>query len=186
MHWCGQRMDESKRRQMMNPEAILTDIGLKPGCTFVDVGCGDGFFALPAAHIVGSEGRVYGVDINSERINELRKKAASEGLTNVELKAGKAEETIFCQECADIVFFGNVLHDFQDPVKVLNNARKMIKGTGKLIDLDWKKIATTYGPPLSIRFDEATATRLIESCGFKMEAIKDSGPHHYLIITTPK
>jgi ubiquinone/menaquinone biosynthesis C-methylase UbiE len=186
MHRCGQHMDESKRRQIMNPEAILIDIGLKPGLTFIDVGCGDGFFALPAAHIVGSEGRVYGVDIDREQINELRKKAASEDLTNVELKAGKAEEIIFCHDCADIVFFGNVLHDFQEPVSVLNNARKMIKDVGKLVNLDWKKIATTYGPPHSIRFDEVTATRLIESCGFKMEAIKDLGPYHYLIITNPK
>lgn len=170
----------------MNPDAILTDIGLKPGLTFVDVGCGDGFFTLPAAHIVGLEGRVYGVDIDREQINELRKKAASAGLTHMELKVSKAEETIFCHDCADIVFFGNVLHDFQNPVSVLKNARKMIKDEGKLVNLDWKKIATTYGPPLSIRFDETTATRLIESCGFKMEALKDLGPYHYLIITTPK
>jgi ubiquinone/menaquinone biosynthesis C-methylase UbiE len=185
MHGRGPLMDESRRRRIMNPEAILTDIGLSSGLNFMDVGCGEGFFTLPAARIVGSEGRVYGVDIDSERIDDLRAKAAGEGLTNVELKAGRAEEIVFCRGCADIVFFANVLHDFEEPVSVLKNARKMLKDQGKLVNLDWKKMDTPFGPPLSIRFDEPTATRLIEPCGFKVETVRDSGPYHYLIIAYP-
>ena len=40
------------------------------------------------------------------------------------------------------------LHDFNDPVKVLQNAKQMIKPNGQLIDLDWKKIEMPFGPPL--------------------------------------
>ena len=49
---------------------------------------------------------------------------------------GRAEDTIFCEACADIVFFGMVLHDFSDPVKVLLNTGRMLKATGRLVDLD--------------------------------------------------
>jgi ubiquinone/menaquinone biosynthesis C-methylase UbiE len=35
---------------------------VKPGMTFVDLGCGNGFFALPSARLVGPEGKVYGLD----------------------------------------------------------------------------------------------------------------------------
>jgi ubiquinone/menaquinone biosynthesis C-methylase UbiE len=139
----------------------------------VDVGCGDGFFTLPAARLVGPRGKVYGVDIESEAIDEIRRKASVEGLTNLELTVGKAEETTLCHACADIVFFGNVLHDFQKPDEVLKNARKMLKPKG------------TFGPPLSMRFDEATAIHLIEPAGFKVETIKESGLYHYLIIANP-
>jgi ubiquinone/menaquinone biosynthesis C-methylase UbiE len=186
MHGRGQHMDEGSRRQLMNPEAILADIGLKSGHTFVDVGCGDGFFALPAARIVRPEGKVYGVDANSEQLDELRRKADGEGLSNLDLRAGRAEETVFCHGSADIVFFGNVLHDFQEPVKVLNNARRMLKDTGKLANFDWKKIVTNSGPPFSIRLDERTARNLIESNGFRVETIQESGPYHYLIIAAPE
>jgi ubiquinone/menaquinone biosynthesis C-methylase UbiE len=102
------------------------------------------------------------------------------------LKAGAAEETIFCETCADIVFFGIVLHDFRDPAKVLLNAKTMLKPTGRLIDLDWKKAAMELGPPLSIRFSEKKAVSLIRTAGFKIETAKETGPYHYLIIARPR
>ena len=173
--------NESERRQWQNPEAILVDVGLRLGTIFVDVGCGDGFFALPAARIVGPQGKVYGVDANDEAIAEIRRKAAAEGLTNIELTLGTAEETLRCQACADIVFFGNALHDFQDQSKVLQNARRMLKAAGKLINLDWKKEDVPLGPPLAIRFNEAKASQLIEMAGFKINKVEKSGQYHYLI-----
>ena len=41
--------DEAARRRWQHPEFTLEGIGLTTGDTFIDVGCGDGFFALPAA-----------------------------------------------------------------------------------------------------------------------------------------
>jgi len=149
--------DETERRRWQNPEAILLDIGLRKGFTFVDLGCGDGFFALPAAMLVGKRGKVYCLDIHAEVIDRLKERAMKEGLRNLTAKVGKAEETIFCEECADIVFLGIVLHDFEDPVKVLTNAKRMMKSTGRLIDLDWKKEPMELGPPLRIRFSEEEA-----------------------------
>ncbi len=55
--------NDPERRKMQNPESILIDIGLKPGMIFVDIGCGDGYFALPAARMVGPEGKVIAIDI---------------------------------------------------------------------------------------------------------------------------
>ena len=175
-------VDETQRRQWQNPEAVLTEIGLKPGDTFADIGCGAGFFTLPAARIVGPKGKIFGLDSQKSSIEEIIKKATAEGLTNLELKTGTAEETLLCRACADIVFFGIVLHDFQDPARVLGNAIQMLKPVGKLINLDWKKIDMKFGPPFSRRFDENTASQMIKQAGFRIESIKDSGQYHYLIV----
>lgn len=185
MHKKWHYIDETERRKEQNPEAILLGAGLKSGDVFADIGCGNGFFTMPAARIVGPKGTVYGVDINDEAIDDLRRKAAVEGLTNLELFVAKAEETIICHGCLDIVFFGIVLHDFQNPLKALQNARKMIKPQGKLVNFDWKKIAMPFGPPVSIRFDEQTATELIESAGFKVETTDASSKYHYVITAKP-
>jgi ubiquinone/menaquinone biosynthesis C-methylase UbiE len=184
----GRRLfdDEEERRKWQNPEAILVDIGVKAGLTFMDVGCGHGFFSLPAARLVGNEGRVYGLDADSEAIRRLKEKAAKEKLRNLKLETGMAEETVFCDSCADIVFFGIVLHDFKDPSKVLSNAKKMLKPTGQLVDLDWKKEPMQLGPPLQIRFDEKKASSLIEETGFRIDEIKKPGLYHYMIVATPK
>lgn len=177
--------DEKERRRWQNPDSILADIGLRPGLTFVDVGCGDGFFALPAAKIVGKEGRVYAVDFDAQAISSLKEKALRSSLMNVEIRVGKAENTVFCESCADVVFFGIVLHDFDDPAKVLKNAARMIKPSGRLVDLDWKKKPMNFGPPENIRFSEEEAAKLIFKAGFKVEQRREAGPFHYVITAKP-
>jgi ubiquinone/menaquinone biosynthesis C-methylase UbiE len=175
-------IDDHERRKWQNPEAILSSIGLRPGFTFIDIGCGSGFFALPAARIVGKRGKVYGLDTDAESIASLKEQVTREGIENLHLIIARAEESVLCDQCADIVFFGMALHDFQDPSKVLGNAKSMVRHTGKLVNLDWKKEPMELGPPLGIRFDEEMALRLIETAGFTIETIKDSGPYHYLVI----
>lgn len=130
--------DESERRKWQNPDEMLSSIGLNPGFTFVDVGCGDGFFTIPAAKIVGKKGRVFALDSDEEAIASLKKKASTKNLWNIEAKVGAAEDSVLCEGCADMVFFSIVLHDFSNPAKVLTNARKMLKPGGLLVDLDWK------------------------------------------------
>jgi ubiquinone/menaquinone biosynthesis C-methylase UbiE len=177
--------DERERRRWQNPEAILVDIGLRSGFTFVDIGCGDGFFALPAARLVGEKGKVYGLDSDDGAIGRLKGKAIKEDLRNLNLSVGEAEETVLCEACADIVFFGIVLHDFKDPATVLMNAKRMLKPNGRLIDLDWKKEFMKFGPPLQIRFSEDEAVSRIEAAGFRIEAVKKAGPYNYIIIAKP-
>jgi ubiquinone/menaquinone biosynthesis C-methylase UbiE len=177
--------NDPERRKRQNPEVILANIGLKSGLIFMDIGCGGGFFALPAARVVGKSGKVYGIDTNAEYISELRELASREGLNNLELTAGKAEDVVLCESCADIVFFGIVLHDFEDPAKVLQNAKKMLNPAGRLINLDWKKIAMPLGPPLQRRFTEEKSAQLIETAGFNVLNIEDIGPYHYMIVAKP-
>jgi len=184
----GRRLfnDEKERRKWQNPEAILVDIGVRPGIIFVDLGCSDGFFALHAARLVGEEGRVLGLDADPEAIRRLRQRALKENLINLKVETGMAEERFLCDSCADLVFLGIVLHDFIDPRRVLSNAKMMLKPTSRLVDLDWKKEPMQLGPPLKIRFDENKASELIKSAGFEIGEIKKQGAYQYLILATPK
>jgi len=106
-------------------------------------------------------------------------------VANMQLKVGRAEDVVLCHACADFVFFGIDLHDFADPVKVLTNAHKMLKPTGKVVDLDWKKEEMEFGPPLAKRFSEERAVRLIETAGFTVESVKEIKPYFYLVIARP-
>lgn len=178
--------NDAERRKRQNPEAILSHIGVKPGSIFVDIGCGGGFFALPAARIVGVNGKVYGLDINADAIDELKRLAAEQGLHNMELVTGKAEEVVLCGACADIVFLGTVLHDFEDPAQVLENARQMLKANGHLVNLDWKKIAIPLGPPPWKKLSENEAKRLIEKSGFRVVSTESIGPYHYLLTASAR
>lgn len=174
---CG----EGVLRKWHRPKLNLESIGLAAGMVFMDIGCGDGFFTLPAAKIVGETGKVYAVDVNASAVERLKHKAAAEDLKNIYAVIGAAEDTVFCEECADIVFYSAVLHDFKDPAKVLRNAKQMLKKGGKLVNVDWKKKPTVFGPPVQMRFSEAQAASLIEAAGFRVESIRDLGRNHYII-----
>jgi len=179
----GFSLDETTRRSWYNPEAILQD--LQAGMVFVDIGCGDGFFSILAAKKVGGNGKVYSVDIDASAIEKLKQKTNAECLKNITAKVGKAEEMVFCRECADFVFFSMDLHDFSDPAKVLQNAKQMIKLNGRLIDLDWKKQEIPFGPPVAIRFSEEKAVGLMRFAGFTVTSVRDAGPYHYVVTAKP-
>jgi ubiquinone/menaquinone biosynthesis C-methylase UbiE len=175
-------INDSERRKWQDPEKILTNIGLAPDMTFVDVGCGDGYFALPAARMVGREGKVIAIDINEGAIRRLRQQAAEEGLGQLSAEVRAAEETVACEGCADFVFFGIDLHDFADPAQVIRNAKRMLRHSGLLVDLDWKDLPMSFGPPPEKRFSVAKARQLIESAGFHVVSVAEAGPYHYIIV----
>lgn len=179
------REDEAARRLWQHPESILDAIGLAPGDTFVDVGCGDGFFALPAARVVGLHGYVCGIDIDAEALDLLRETALREGLGNVVLHRGMAEEIVLCEGCADVVFFGIDLHDFADPVRVLGNAKRMAAPSGVIVDVDWKKEPLPLGPPSGKKFSPEYAVTLMAEAGLEVKTVAESGPYHYIITAVP-
>ena len=79
----GFSLDEAIRRSWFKPEKVLEDAGLLPGMVFVDVGCGEGFYTLLAAEMVGSKGIIYALDSDSSAIYWLRRKAEAKGFSNV-------------------------------------------------------------------------------------------------------
>ncbi len=174
--------NEEERRKWQNPEAILTNAGVQAGDIIIDLGCGFGFFALPAAKIVGPKGLVCGIDIDSEALETLRKRAIETNLQNIQLKEAQAEEVSLCDHCADVAFIGIALHDFKDPLKVLKNAKSALKPNGRLVNVDWKKESMPIGPPLDIRFSEKEASSLITKAGFAVESVEDVGPYHYVVL----
>jgi len=175
------RADDPERKIWQDPETIFSAIGLYAGMTFADIGCGEGYFALPAARRTGPDGKVFAADIDPDAVAALMVSAAAEGLTNLFVEVKPAESTVFCKGCADIVFFGNDLHDFADPAQVLKNAGIMLKPGGRIIDLDWTDDPMAIGPPQLKRFSVQKAMRMIEAAGFRILSVQDAGPYHYLI-----
>ena len=72
----------------------------------------------------------------------MMERSRREGLHNIHGFVGTGEDTVVCEGCADIVFFGIDLHDFSDQRKVLANAQRMLNAGGRLVVLDWKKEVT--------------------------------------------
>ena len=68
-------------------EALVQRIGIKKGMQLLDLGCGDGTTALPAARLGAN---VLGVDIARNLVEAGNKLAAEKGLTNLKFQEGDA------------------------------------------------------------------------------------------------
>jgi 2-polyprenyl-3-methyl-5-hydroxy-6-metoxy-1,4-benzoquinol methylase len=67
-----------------SPERLLKSAGLGTGQKVLEVGCGPGFFTIPAAEMVGGEGFIYAVDLHPLAIERVRKRIEKKGIRNVE------------------------------------------------------------------------------------------------------
>ncbi len=132
----------------VNPDRILTQAGLKPGQQVLEVGCGPGFFTIPAAKIVGDAGRVHALDINPAAVQHVRRKIAEERLTNVDVTLANAVETGLPDEGVDAAFLFGVIHAFRRVNTVLLEMHRVLKKNGILsIQSRWpeKKLLEIVG-----------------------------------------
>jgi ubiquinone/menaquinone biosynthesis C-methylase UbiE len=73
--------------------ATVSRLQLAPGHRLLDLCCGAGASALPAARAVGPGGQVLGVDVAAPLLALARRRAADQGLTNIEFRQGDATST---------------------------------------------------------------------------------------------
>ena len=73
--------------------ATVARLPLAPGHRVLDLCCGAGASAIPAARAVGEAGRVLGVDVAAPLLDLARARAAGEGLANIEFRHGDATRT---------------------------------------------------------------------------------------------
>ena len=64
-------------------ERLLIDIGLKPGMSVADIGCGPGIVTCFIGERVGPDGMALGVDNSAKQLNIAREKAQRKGLDNI-------------------------------------------------------------------------------------------------------
>lgn len=87
-----------------NPYKLLNAAGLEEGQKALEVGCGPGFFTIPAARIVGDEGHVYAIDIHQRAIARVKEKIDIESLKNVTTMCINASNTGLPGESLDLAF----------------------------------------------------------------------------------
>ena len=87
-----------------NPYKILERAGLKSGQKVLEVGCGPGFFTIPAADIVGKEGVVYAIDTHPLAIERVKNKIKKAGIKNITSIFANASETGLPDQSIDLAF----------------------------------------------------------------------------------
>ena len=130
--------------------------------TVLDVGTGTGVFA-EAFSTQGLE--VTGLDVNLELLAVARALVPS-----ARFQEGLAEHLGFPDRSFDLVFFGLVLHETDDALAALKEARRVTRG--RVAILEWAYRAEPKGPPLEHRLKSEAIADFAVKAGFsKVETI---------------
>jgi ubiquinone/menaquinone biosynthesis C-methylase UbiE len=73
--------------------ATIKRLAVPAGSSVLDLCCGAGASAIPAAHSAGPAGRVLAIDVAEPLLQLARMRAAAEGLTNIDFRRGDATDT---------------------------------------------------------------------------------------------
>lgn len=117
---------------------LLANLGLKPGMTVCDLGCGNGFYSLPLARLIGDDGRVLAVDIQPEMLIELREKAERESIDNIIPILGSVHDPRLPNRSVDLILLVDVYHEFSHPVQMLDRMKASLKPGGRIALVEFR------------------------------------------------
>ena len=157
---------------------------IKAGDTVVDLGSGAGNDVFVARAIVGSKGKVIGIDMTEEMIAKANRNRDKLGFTNVEFKLGDIENMPVENDIADVVVSNCVLNLVPDKVKAFSEIYRITKHGGHFSVSDIvvkgelpegvKKSAEMYAGCVTGAVQHDEYLKIIEQTGFKNIIVKKS------------
>jgi ubiquinone/menaquinone biosynthesis C-methylase UbiE len=138
---AAQIYEEQKVPSLFRPLAELTlrHVDLHQSDHVVDLACGTGIMGRLAAEVVGSSGRVAGVDLNSGMIEAAKRHSPVTG-ANMEWHQGDVTALPFPDASFDIAFCQQGLQFFPDKLAALKEIRRVLKSNGSLNLTVWSDL----------------------------------------------
>ena len=119
----------------------VSRLRLAAGDAVLDLCCGAGASAIPAAHVVGAAGRVLGIDVAAPLLELARARAAREGLANVQFRQCDATATGLPSDSFDAVVCVFGVFFVPEMPKFVAEMWRLVRPGGVLA-------VTTWGPSL--------------------------------------
>lgn len=182
MHYLGAPwlVRESRQREE-DCETMLAALHLQPGQTVCDMGCGNGFYTLPMAKLVGKGGRVIAVDIQREMLGLLKDRAAAEKVDNIEYVLGTVVDPRLEPNSVDLVLMVDVYHEFSRPEEMLRAIRASLKPTGRVALVEFRMEDPRVPIKKLHKMSKTQILKEFEPHGFKLVEQFDELPWQHLM-----
>jgi ubiquinone/menaquinone biosynthesis C-methylase UbiE len=182
MHYTGAPwlVRESRQREE-DCRTMLKALQVRPGQTVCDMGCGNGFYTLQLARMVGPRGLVYAVDIQPEMLQMLVRNAAEARLTNIRPVLGTPIDPRLPAGAIDMVLCVDVYHEFSHPDAMLEKIKGCLSEDGRLVLVEFRgeDPAVPIKPLHKMTKEQVRAE--LEPAGFEFVREFDRLPWQHLI-----
>jgi len=142
---------------------IIEHLDLQAGMTVLDMGCGPGRVAIPAAQKIGDQGKVVAVDIQAGMLDRAKERADKAGVRNIEfIEAGAGEGALGIPRF-DRALLVTVLGEIPDREAAVKEIYEALKPGGILSVTE-----VIYDPHFQ---RQATVRRIARQAGFLEKAV---------------
>jgi demethylmenaquinone methyltransferase/2-methoxy-6-polyprenyl-1,4-benzoquinol methylase len=126
-------MESRFRYRFFPPIKILKGADIAPGQVVLEIGCGTGFFTIPAAQLIEERGSLTSMDVVQESVDLVSKKVHEANLKNVRVVKGNAMDTRLDSESFDnVLLFGIIPAPMLPLNRLLPEIHRILKSGGVL------------------------------------------------------
>lgn len=178
-----ERFEREGREIYDHREDIVAAARVKPGSVVADIGAGTGLFTPYFSRAVGPKGKVYAVDIVPAFLDRIKKRAASEGLANV--------QTVLCTERSvelpansiDFAFICDVYHHFEYPHSSMASLHRALRPGGEVLLVEFRRVPGKSSDWIlnHVRAGQEVFTAEIAAAGFKQIEERDMLKDNYVV-----
>jgi ubiquinone/menaquinone biosynthesis C-methylase UbiE len=182
MHYLGAEwLTRDEREREERASLMLENLGVKPGMTVCDMGCGNGYHTLRLAKMVGPEGKVLGVDIQREMLQFLAERAEKEGIANVEPIHGSVIDPQLPEGAVDLILCVDVYHEFSHPEHMLAAMRKSLAPGGRLVLVEFRAEDRTVPIKPLHKMTKKQINKELTANGYKLVKEYDELPWQHMM-----
>ncbi len=138
---------EDARDRLGEAEEVVAFAGIKPGMSIADIGAGEGYYTVRLSPIVGPRGRVLAQDIVPATRDQLARRVDREGLDNVSVRLGLADDPRIPANSFDRIFLVHMYHEVTAPYAFLWHLRAGLRRDGEIIVVDADRDVPHHGMP---------------------------------------
>lgn len=165
-------------RYLVEPPTKLLAPHVSEDMRVLEVGCGPGFFSLPLARLVGKDGQVYCLDLQSRMLAILQRRAKKAGLNDRVVVRVCQEERLGLEELKEKFDFASachVVHEIKDKARLFTEIYSAMKPKANLLVVEPKHVVKPE------EFQETLS--IAKSAGFALTARQDSRRNYLAILT---
>ncbi len=182
MHYLGAEwLIRENRENEERCSLMLTNLGLKTGMTVCDMGCGNGFYALQIAKLIGAQGQVLCVDIQPKMLEFLQQRAAEAEVTNYKPILGTLVDPKLPDGKVDLILCVDVYHEFSHPQQMLAAMRRSLAPGGVVVLVEFR----AEDPKVPIKplhkMSKAQVNKELTANGFKLVKQFDRLPWQHMM-----
>jgi len=123
-------LDNKLRKWLQNPNKLLAPY-LKPGMKVLDIGCGPGFFTIEIAKMIGSDGKVFSVDLQEGMLNQIKKKIKGSELEKKIHLIKSDGDNFVVPEKVDFILAFYMIHEVPDKENLFKLLKNRIYSRAK-------------------------------------------------------